>query len=75
MGLGHAALRVHPCNCDSCDRAILFPWKAGGMQFKDQPRFQDNRDCDFYSVLGEKNKLHFIRAEEHGSSDDVEKEN
>ena len=72
--LGHAALRVHPCNFDSYDRTILLPWEAGGVQFKDQPRFQDKIDCDFYSALSKENKWHFIRVEDNGLSDDVEKE-
>ena len=74
LGLGWAALRRVPCNCNACDISIRKEWD-GTKTKSQQPRFQMVEQCRFKSILGDYNKWYIVNIVESktGDHDDAEK--
>jgi hypothetical protein len=73
LGVGKAALRQVPCNCNACDETIRLPWESGKIA-ADQPRFAMVGDCFLESVLGDSNIWFIvdIHQSEKGDHEDMD---
>ena len=71
LGIGCAALRRFPCNCQACDEQIRISW-VDGIDSKIQPRFKLANNCRFGSILGDSNKWHLVQIEESDKATDVD---
>ena len=71
LGIGFAALRRFPCNCEACDQMIRHLW-VDGIESEKQPRFKLARDCCFDSILGDSNKWHLVKIEVSDKAQDVD---
>ena len=72
LGVGKAALRQYPCNCNACDEIIRLPWEPGKSAVE-QPRFEMVVGCYFESVLEDSNKWFIVdvNLSEKGDEEDA----
>jgi hypothetical protein len=61
LGLGTAAVRRIPCCCEACVTQLKKPWRPG-TPAKEQERYEQNRNCQWWSIFEGENDWNIIKC-------------